>query len=250
MHNNLGMKITLYKSARNVGFRIPIEIECKGDGTEENPIILEPSEKIPRDFSLQVSKYHLVLMGFTSRYIFLEQCQNIVIEGTELNRLRMVKCSKIVIKNLTCYHRLTLFRCEDVTVENSFIGRLRLFQSSDTSIVNNFIIRLMYIGSKNNTLEHSDIGKVQKNLSLNYWATEYNNCFIGLLIGSFFFLLMVFLPIGVISVDSRDIIYSVLFSMLGVIIGVFLAVIILTGIVQPVLNKQNRRLIEEEKLNR
>jgi len=244
------MKITLYKSAPKVGFKIPLEIECKGDGTEENPIILEPSKKIPRDFSLQGTKYYLILRGFVSRYIFLEQCQNIVIEGTELNRLRMVKCSKIVIKNLTCYHRLTLFRCEDVTVENSFIGRLRLFQSSDTSIVNNFIIRLMDIGSKNNKLELNDVGKVQKNFSLNYWVTEYNNCFIGLLIGFFFFLMMVFLPFGLISVESRPIIYSVLFSMLGVIIGVFVAVIILICMVQPVLNRQNRRLIEEEKLNR
>ena len=244
------MKFTIYKFGRKVGPRIPLEIECKGEGTKENPIIIEPLDEIPRDFSLQVSKYNLVLKGFTSRYIFLEQCQNIVIEGTELNRLRMVKCSKIVIKNLTCFHRLTLFRCEDVTVENSFIGCLRLFQSSDTSIVNNFIIRLMDIGSKNNKLELNNVGRVQKNLSLNYWITEYNNCFIGLLIGFFFFLSMVFLPIGLMSVDSRDIIYSVLFSMLGVIIGVFVAVLIFICIVQPVLNRQNGRLIEEEKLNR
>ena len=121
------MKITLYKSAPKVGFKIPLEIECKGDGTEENPVILESSKRIPRDFSLQGSKCHLILRDLVSRYIFLDQCQNIVIEELVLDRLRMVKCSKIVIKDLTCYRRLTLFRCEDIYIESSFIGRLRLF---------------------------------------------------------------------------------------------------------------------------
>lgn len=244
------MKITIYNYGYKPGQKISLEIECKGEGTKENPIIIEPSDKIPKKFIVRVSKYHLVLKGFTSRYIFLEQCKNIVIEDTELNCLRMIHCSNIIIKNLTCFSRLALFRCEDVTIENSFIGRLRLFNSSDSSIVKSYIIRLMDIGSKNNNMELSVIRKVQKNLSLNYWVTEYNNCFIGLLIGFFFFLSMVFLPIGLMSVDSRDIIYSVLFSMLGVIIGVFVAVIIFICIVQPVLNRQNRRLIEEEKLNR
>ena len=107
----------------------------------------------------------------------------------------------------------------------------------------------MNISSKNNKLERNDVGKVQKNISLNYWLTEYNNCFLGLVTGFFFFSMMS-IPFGVMSLEYASIITFVMFTVVCIAIGMIITTIIFMGIVQPVINRQNRRLIEKEKLLR
>ncbi len=193
-------------------------------------------------------KYNLVLKGFKLRYILVENCQNITIEDTELTSLRMDHCSKIAIRNFTCFSRLTLYRCEDVTIETSFIAQLRLFKASDNSITNNYIIRLMEIGSKNNGMELNDITKVQRSISLNYLVTEYARRFAWLFMG---YIIITISSIPFISLGDnfklRLIIASVPISMFGVLIGVFVAVLINMAIIRPVIIRRNKRLIEKEK---
>ena len=242
------MKITIYNYGYKPGQKISLEIECKGEGTKENPLIIEPSDKIPKNFIVRGYKYNLVLKGFKLRYILVENCQNITIEDTELTRLRMDHCSKIAIRNFTCFSRLTLYRCEDVTIETSFIAQLRLFKASDNSITNNYIIRLMEIGSKNNGMELNDITKVQRSISLNYLVTEYARRFAWLFMG---YIIITISSIPFISLGDnfklRLIIASVPISMFGVLIGVFVAVLINMAIIRPVIIRRNKRLIEKEK---
>jgi len=241
------MKITIYNLGHKPGTRRLLEIECKGEGTKENPIIIEPSDKIFKKFMVRGYKFNLVLKGFKSRYILVEDCQNTFIEDTELNRLRMERCSNVVIRNFTCFSRLTLYRCEDVTIETSFIARLRLFKSSDNSITNNFIIRLKEIGSKNNDLELNDIKKVQTSKSFNYWATEHARRFAWLIMG---YVIITISSIPFISLGDnfklRLIIASVPISMFGVLIGVFVAVLINKAIIRSIIIRRNKRLIEKE----
>jgi len=241
------MKITIYNIGYKPGQKLRFEIECKGEGTKENPLIIEPSDKIPKNFMVRGYKSNLVLKGFKSRYILVEDCQNTFIEDTELNRLRMERCSNIVIRNFTCFSKLTLYRCEDVTIESSFIARLKLFKSSDNSITNNFIIRLKEIGSKNNDLELNDIKKVQTSKSFNYWAKEHARRFAWLIMG---YVIITISSIPFISLGDnfklRLIIASVPISMFGVLIGVFVAVLINITIIRPVIIKRNKRLIEKE----
>jgi len=242
------MKITIYKSSGRYGLTSPIVIDCKDKGTKDNPILIEPLEEIPKNFIVRGYKYYIVIKGFKSSYILIENCQNILIEETELNRLRIERCSKITIRNFTCVSRLTLYRCRNVSIENSFIARLRLFKSSDNSIRNNFIVRLKEIDSKNNQLELNDIRKVQMSKSFNYWASEYQTrcAFLFML---FFAIIILSIPF-MLGADTamRWIIAIIPFSLLGIFLGVCVVMMIYLAAIRPILNKHNERLIEKEKI--
>jgi len=242
------MKITLYKSSGRYGYRSAIIIDCKGDGTKENPIIIEPLSSIPKSFIINGYKYHIVVKEFKSSYILAEQCQNISIEDTELNRLRMERCSNITISNITCLSRLTLYRCKNIVIKKSFITRLRLFKSSVNTIKNNFIIRLKEIDSKNNQLTLNEINKVQASKSFNYWATEYNTrcaclfmILFGITISSIPILLMGNLIVKIVM-------GSIVFSILGGGMGIAIIMLFNLVVIRPILNKYNKKLIENEKI--
>ncbi|MFW9866510.1 MAG: right-handed parallel beta-helix repeat-containing protein [Candidatus Thorarchaeota archaeon] len=242
------MKITIYKFGSRYTPHTPITLDCEGEGTKANPIIIRPIDSIPKDFIVRGIKYNIVLKGFKSRYILVENCKNLLLVDTELNRLRMERCSKITIKNLTCLSRLTLYRCKACNIEESFIARLRLFKSSNNLIKNNFIIRLKEVASKNNQLEQNDVRKIQISKSLNYYWTENNwRCacmFTGFLL---FIIIFAFSIVMVENYKLRILIGSIPLTMLGILLVACIVVIIYMGIVRHILNKYNERLINEEK---
>lgn len=242
------MKITLYKSLGK-GMTTPILINCQGDGTKDNPIIILPSKSIPKDFIIRDYKYHIVVRGFESRYILIEGCKNILLEDTELNRLRMERCSSIIIRNLTTLSRVTLHRCKEIIIEKSFIARLRLFKSSNNTIEDNYIVRMKEVDSKNNQLQRNDIKKVQIGWSFNYMFSENSMRCAGIFM-IYLFSIFLFIPIGLLLGDSlkfRLIIMSIPLSMLGLLLGVCVIELVYMGIIRPFLNRKNKRLIAEEK---
>jgi hypothetical protein len=242
------MKITIYKSLGR-GVTTPILIDSQGEGTKESPVIIQPSSLIPKDFILRGYKYHIVLRGFKSRYILVERCQNLLVEDCELNRLRMERCSNIIIKNFTCLSRLTLYRCKSVLIERSFLARLRLFKSSRNKILNNFLIRFKEVNSKNNQLELNDIRKVQMGKSFNFLLSENSMC-CAMVFGAYLLSIFLFLPILLIVKNSnlRVIIFVILLSMLGIVLVISVAVLIYLGIIRPILNRHNKSVIEREKI--
>ncbi|MFX0104364.1 MAG: hypothetical protein ACFE75_02595 [Candidatus Hodarchaeota archaeon] len=230
------------------GLTTPIVIDCPGEGSEESPIIIKPSSIIPKDFIVRGYKYHIVLRGFDSRYILVERCQNLLIEDTELNRLRMERCSNVAIKNFTCLSRLTLYRCKNVLIEKSFIARLRLFKSSRNRIVDNFIIRMKEVDSKNNQLELNDIKKVQISKSFNYLLSEHSMCCAGIFTGYIFSTFIFFIILIIVEdFELRIILGSIPLSMLGVALVACVVVLVYMSILRPILNRRNKRLIEEER---
>jgi len=52
------MKIRIYKSLGR-GMTTPIMIDFQGEGTEENPVVIQPSNLIPKDFIIR--GYKLVI---------------------------------------------------------------------------------------------------------------------------------------------------------------------------------------------
>ncbi len=124
------MKFTIYRNY-NFGRLLlteDIDIECEGEGTEEDPLIIIPSEKIPTNFFLKNSKIRVILKNFNTHNISLISCLNVTIEKCKLNKFFILESHDIEIKSTSC-HYLKILKSSYINIENSFFERVKVKNS-------------------------------------------------------------------------------------------------------------------------
>lgn len=171
------MKITItiitVVSAR--GFRYEKkEIECKGEGTESDPAIIEPSENLPGAFTLEESNLFITIQNCYLGRLLVNSCENVRIENCNIWSLSIQYCSKAFVSTTTIRRTLSLWESNNVKIENSTINRLKIRLSNSNIIKDSSVKVVKFITGRDNILEANKIPeKHLKKLKKKYWYDWY-----------------------------------------------------------------------------
>jgi hypothetical protein len=149
------MKITIYQKRvfPNALTWSGIEIECDGSGTNDDPLIIEPSEFLPKVIYLRHNNLFIHLRNLEKRYISLYSCQNITLTNCRLKYLDVFHCDKIILKNLSINKLFRLSSSKDVLIEDSNIEKFILKRSTSNIIRNSSFRQIKKYRSQGNTIE-------------------------------------------------------------------------------------------------
>jgi len=73
-------------------------IDWKGDGTQDNPIIVE-DETLPYNVIFKTEDLYIHLKDIDIGMLVLDKCQNIIIEDSIISLVKLKSCKNVVIKN-------------------------------------------------------------------------------------------------------------------------------------------------------
>lgn len=177
------MKLTIYKLIPSFISRFninPIQIECEGEGTKEDPLVIDESNC--QDFSnilllLKNNNYFIHIRNLNGKsfifnksknilikncvieWINLEFCKNITITNCTFNWIYTSSCSSILIKHSQFLKLCTIFsNCEDLTIEHSnFEDRVEFRHFHNNYIKNCFFGQIYNNITSNNVFENCDI---------------------------------------------------------------------------------------------
>jgi len=189
-----------------------IELECKGIGTEENPIIIEPSIKIPQIFFLKGSDIHILIKNFNSNKnkISINSCKNVNFEDCVLKSCILNHSPHTNIRNVSADY-LKISYCSYTEVKDSVFKRVKIQNSTlHISFLNCTINRIRKSHTRGIDFENTTILKLYTYKSIKYIFSDYKLAFITIIsvtIGILIFFLVLFysLPIG-----AKGVIYPVL----------------------------------------
>jgi len=165
------MKIVIYKDFfKKEWKKKEIEIECNGSGTEEDPIVIESSENLPRSFEIFDSNNKIIMKDFTHSsggyddeitWVSLFFSENLSIENCVMDNLYFHLSSHIKIKNLTC-RNLILSECQECLLEDCHIEETLAIVKSGKNKIKNCIIDYKFIYNlhhqcRDNTFENNQI---------------------------------------------------------------------------------------------
>lgn len=168
------MKYLIFKKKVTFNFIYfkEIEIECKGEGTKADPVIIEPSELIPNDFYVRNSDLFTHIKNFNNFAISLSSCQNVTVKNCQTKYLSIVNCSDISIDNLSVLKKFKLWSSQNVLMEDSNINKLKLYHANYNLAKNCTINRIMQKESKENTFESI---RTQNNQSVKLTTSHFTN---------------------------------------------------------------------------
>ncbi|MFW9873738.1 MAG: hypothetical protein ACFFG0_11590, partial [Candidatus Thorarchaeota archaeon] len=184
-----------------------IELECKGTGTEENPIIIEPSDKIPQGFFLKDSNLHILIRNFNSnKYgISIIYCKNVNFEDCLLSSCILNNSSHINIRNVSTDY-LKISYCSYTDVKESVFKRVKIRNSTlNISFLNCTINRIRKSHTRGINFENTKILKIYTYKSIKYIFSDYKPAIFIIIIvaGSALIFFLVFfyliLPMGTIG---------------------------------------------------
>jgi len=92
----------------------------KGDGTEENPIIIDNDEILAKIVLFKTDDLHIQLKNIDIGVLIFEKCQNIIIEDSILSIIKIRSCKDVIIRdNIIIAIRISF--SENVIVEHNRI---------------------------------------------------------------------------------------------------------------------------------
>ena len=101
----------------------------RGEGTKENPIIVDKDENLPQNIIFRTEDLYIQLKNIDIGLIVFERCQNIILEDSILSIVKLKSCNNIVIRD-NLIKDIKLFFSEDLIIENNrfySFSNIRLF---------------------------------------------------------------------------------------------------------------------------
>jgi len=93
----------------------------KGQGTKEDPVILDKDSSIAPRLIFNVKKYHFHLRTLNLKCIDLKYSRNILIENCTLHTLYLSNCKNVIVRGSTINQLVTEFRWKKATLESNTI---------------------------------------------------------------------------------------------------------------------------------
>ncbi len=179
--------------------------EFRGEGSIDNPIIIESIEHFPEPFKLKKLKSHITIRKCTLSSVILYKCQNITIEVCKISFLDLISCSDINIRKSSIYNELYLSTCKNNEIIDCDIGKLTI-NISYNNLIQNCIIQIIENEFSNgNIFEKNEIPDYELiKLNRNDYKKGIDFCLIYVLI-----LILLSLVMFLISITTFDDIYSI-----------------------------------------
>jgi hypothetical protein len=132
-----------------------LEIECEGDGTKDNPIIIEPSELLPRAFKIVRSNLYVIIRNCENS-IILNKVQNITIESCNLRGIIVTGSSNVTVKDTKIRRSLYIAASFNVIVEDCELSKIEFFNSRNNVIRNCVITKRIELSeSEDNIIQNN-----------------------------------------------------------------------------------------------
>ncbi|MFW9872715.1 MAG: hypothetical protein ACFFG0_06390 [Candidatus Thorarchaeota archaeon] len=128
-------------------------LECKGSGTEDDPVIIEPSADLPKDFIIRNSNLYIHIKNCTIPHLTLEKCKNVMVEGCTLSICVLHKCLNITVKNSSISNFLTVYVSHGNIIEDVTINKLNIHHSNSNLVKKCKIDNIIYKFSKDNKFQ-------------------------------------------------------------------------------------------------
>ena len=113
------------------------EIECKGSGRINDPIIIDNSavkKARLKDITLYLNKYYIIFKNLVLKKINLYDSKNVTLENCNISKsIKLKFCSDIKIKSITVRF-LRFGACQDIYIENSKIKEINLYKGYKGSV--------------------------------------------------------------------------------------------------------------------
>ncbi len=145
----------------------------KGKGTQNDPLIIGPTDSLPQDLQINNSSYHLQFKGCSFSFLIMKRCQNISFINCTIDRLRLEKCSQFTIKEGRFSTVLFIRNCSRNQIENCSIKRLDIVNSYENLIKDSIIDETINTASSGNIFQSLQIPEEQvKYLLTNKFTTR------------------------------------------------------------------------------
>ncbi len=214
--------------------------EFRGEGSIDNPIIIESIETFPEPFKMNKSKSHITIRKCNLSSAILYKCQNITIEVCKINFLDLKSCSDIKIRKTSIHNELYLSTCKNNEIIDCNVGKLTMNISYNNLIQNCKIQIIENEFSKGNIFEKNEIPNYELiKLNREDYKKGIDFCLIYFLI-----LLVLSFVMFLISMTTFDDIYSIFIFTFVLIIT---STSVLSIVLYPMISESIRD-IKEKKL--
>jgi hypothetical protein len=209
-------------------------IECKGTGTENDPVIIEPSMNLPQAFKIQDSDLFINIKNCNLQSLIIRSSQNIKLKSCRFKFSILNYCSKIEVENLICSKYLQVNYCTNIRIEGCNIKKLKVYQSNSNIIKNCIIAKLKSTSSNDNIYESISIPEDKlKKLEKNHFVDriKLKSLIVFLIL---FFAVIIFLPKLAFNTYME---LPLIFILLGVFVFLFYLVDIIKSIIENRINR-------------
>ncbi len=155
-----------------------INEKWKGDGTLENPFLIESPHSFSQQSVIKDTSLHIILKNCSFTYLTLNKCKNIKFEHCTFEVLYLLKCSDIMIKNCPFNLKLDLTKCHHIQVFDSSIPFLEFFRCYDTHFQVCTINKIHNYFSRGNLFEHITTPILDYESLMNKFPKQYYSKFL------------------------------------------------------------------------
>ncbi|MFX1281350.1 MAG: hypothetical protein ACFFA3_18525 [Promethearchaeota archaeon] len=134
------MQLKIYKSSNYSENNNLLELECKGNGTKEDPFIINPSTNLPEYFEINESEDYILISNCSVSTLKISISKNITLKDCYVDWLEVSGCRNILITDvisgllaLVMSHKCTLYGCE--------IERELCISNSSNNLIKNCIVK-------------------------------------------------------------------------------------------------------------
>jgi hypothetical protein len=155
------MKIQIEKTSKYSEQNNVIEFDCKGKGTEDDPLIVDASLNLPESFEINESEVYINITNCTISKLKISVSRNISFIDCYIDWFEISGCTKIRITN-TVSGVIGLEMCNDCFLENCDIARTFAIVNSSNNIIRNCSIKErfeynLFNRCKDNVFENNQI---------------------------------------------------------------------------------------------
>jgi len=124
-----------------------------GQGTPENPLIIESTHNFSDESVIRDSSLHIIVKNCTFKYLTLNKCKNLKFERCRFEVLNLLKCSNISIDDCSFKLKLSLIKSHNSLIQNSLIVLLNIASSFENHFKTCSITQIYNHFSSTNTFE-------------------------------------------------------------------------------------------------
>ncbi|MHA1671499.1 MAG: hypothetical protein ACTSV5_13115 [Promethearchaeota archaeon] len=149
--------ITKVKSGYKTINTSRVDVDCRGSGTLDDPVIFDSSTKLPKWFWIDNSQSHLKIYECNNYSIGLFNSQNITVKNCSLNSLHFSNCSNNIIESCLKIKKLGIYMSNNNVINRSTITKLKMSRSNDNTIQECIITKIKYRNNNENTFIDNNI---------------------------------------------------------------------------------------------
>jgi hypothetical protein len=148
------MKIENVKKYGKERFLNIEQFSKEGDGTIENPILIDPSSSFPENLQIRESDLYIQIKDCSIHTLILKNCKNVTISKCQFHDLRLEKSTIVEVDDSRFQKALVVLNSKFIKIKDCSINLLSLTHSHNNTISNCVIEDAMNEYSRANSFQN------------------------------------------------------------------------------------------------